>query len=235
MSTFTVLEIVDLALDQSQLPKNTDFRTLGKKYLKLILENLTNDDRWPFYRKNYAPQLFIPGQTEYSLPADYRRSDTIYMTQDSSGVQRGPEIVVYEQVDFDRLRPSTVSGVPAICYIDNRNKKVNFSSSPTGGTYYWKLSYFATDITIDTAGTSTDNDTLVFEDSMALVKELTKWMYEFRDDERYESKKAESLQQMRDTKINAQDHDANSIVSLASSSFRPGVRPIRGGGGGGWV
>ena len=95
----TRIQIVDLALAQAGL--DSGFRTNGRLWLNLVLQKLGQDFNWPEWKKITSYTSFVNGQSEYALPADFAKADTIYLYQLNNGLeQRGEQILISNTYKF---------------------------------------------------------------------------------------------------------------------------------------
>lgn len=224
--SFTVIELVNAALDDAQLDQSSQFQQLGRRYLKFILEDLPKKFDWPVYRIQAPAVALVGGTTTYNLPTDFVRSDTCYLYQSA---QRGSEILIIEKSEFDRLLGPTTNGTPGCAYIDTKNKQIVFDQSPQG-QYSYVLTYFGRDIDIVVASTASDNLVPTFEDQLFLMKELTGMLMNYQDDERTQAQKGDARKTLADGKYNIIENSTSPNVELSHAAFRPGRRPTRGGG-----
>jgi hypothetical protein len=222
----TVLQVIDAAIGLAQLDQS--FRPQGRLYYNLAIREQNRDFDWPYYNKLSDPENFIAGQTEYDLPDDYSRSDTVYLYANG---QRGRQIKMLDKTLFDQLRvpdPAT-SGSPRICTVDRNAGKLVFECVPGQDGFIHR--YFRKASEIDVNG-SNDADVPDFDDETFLIQKIAQWFFDYTDDDRYTRKVSEVDKKLREAKLNVYNIDDNSVVDLNNSVHIPGRRPTRGGGGG---
>ena len=98
-----------------------------------------------------------------------------------------------------------------------------FNINPGDNYYGYILRYFRKPADLST--TSADDSVVPdFLDQEYLVQELVKYMHEFTDDERYEAKKAESKEKLREYRINSYQNDSTPQAPLEQFIYRMRVR-----------
>lgn len=224
----TVLQVIDTAIGIAQL--DSSFRPQGRLYYNLALREQNRDFDWPYYNKITPLQNFVAGQTDYDLPEDYSRSDTVYLA--SASGQRGRPIKMLDKTLFDQLRvpEGSTFGSPRICTVDNNLGVLIFECSQNQDGFIHR--YFRKAAEIDING-SNDSDEPDFEDETFLIQKISQWMLDYTDDDRYTRKVSEVDKKLREAKLNVFDTDDNSVVLLNNAVHVPGRRQTRGGGGGG--
>lgn len=228
----TVLQVLQTALDQAQLDQSTTFLAKARLFYNLTLRNEGRNFDWPFYNKLYADQLFIAGQLSYALPTDFSRSDSIYLMNGSAGnYQRAGQILVVDQFYYDTMQATGVTGIPQFAYIDQNGSTIVMNQAPGSGltNYAWRLRYFRKPTEIALGG---GDDALApdFPDELLLIDLITAMFMDFTDDERAPALWGRCDKRRLDFKQNASDFDANSIINLATATFKAGRRRSRGGG-----
>lgn len=224
------------ALEIAQL--DSSFLTLARQYYNQVIHELSSDFDWPYFRKQASDVVLLAGQREYDLPTDYNRSDTCYLV-DTNNNRR--QIIIMSKTRFDQLgRSGTLTGDPRCAYIDLGRRKIVFDSSPSDSTRYYRLTYFRQGVEVADNGTATgqysgDTSDIDFEHPPLVVTMITARLLDYTDDERAQYWYQKADKEMGDSKMNMNDEDDDSVMDLASSRFRSGRRPTRGGGGGFFV
>lgn len=215
----TLLQIVDAALDQAGL--DSGYRAKARNWLNIILAKQASDFKWPHWHKQTSATALTPGTTAYSLPADFNRADTAYLYKLVNGVYtRGNQIRIYDSYRFDGVDYTSLTGVPNAAWIDTLNSQIVFNSAPSDSTNYYKLRYYKDAPSYSTSGAD-DSSTPDFPDQNFLIQELTKWCYEYQDDERFPQKAGESDQALKITKRNIYENDATPQMPLEQFHFQP--------------
>ena len=227
---FTVKELLDYCLDQSQLDKNlTEHYQLAQKIYNLVLDGQTNNFPFPFYSKISENIAFTSSQSSYDLPDDYLKSDNCYRVLMSNG-SRGSPILIVSPWEFDRLSSGTNDAEPSVAWIDQNQSKITFNSNMSNpGDKGFVIRYFRKP-TFITVGSNVDDDlTPDFPDQKTLCELIIVELMKYMNDDRYQMQMQVADKEMRDTKMGSYDYDDNSQMSLGKS-FRAGRRPTRGGG-----
>ncbi len=228
MASFkTIGAVCQRAMELAQCDEVTFFPT-ARQYYNFSLDQASRAYDWPYFRLEAAQVPFVPGTRAYALPADYKRSDTVYFVN-ASGIRR--EILVKSKYEFDTyVKQASASGEPQVAYIDIGAQEIVFDNSPSNTGYTYLLTYFRNPVEIDENG-GDDSDTVDFELPLYLVYEIAAMLLDFDDDQRADGWHARATKLLNDGKINSYDNDSDSRVELAHSKFRPGRRPGRGGAG----
>lgn len=214
---FTRIQLIDLAISQAQL--DSSMRPLARSWLNLIIDKQVREFKWPFYNKLGPYTPFLSGQDEYTVPADYQRSDSMFVYT-SSGQQANP-IYIVEPYIFDQQRRGNLAGNPAYAMIDLNRQKIVLSCKPGPSvTNGFKLRYFrfAQILSLTDAD---DNEIPDFEDQNWLLQELVKMGFEFLDDDRYQDKRGESREDLKLSKRQVYENDGTSTMPLETAHFRP--------------
>lgn len=226
----TNLQIIDTALSLGQLPANTTYRALARRYYNLFITDEA-DYRYPFYRKASAPVNFVAGQKAYPLPADYLWSENVYL-YDFTSASRGAKINIINPWKFDQFQVGSVSGTPLVCSIDVEGKNLLFNSAPNSSDKGFVLTYFRAPNEINEDGND-DSNYPDFPNMKLLINGILEWLFKYNDEERYQQQKQEVDSLRKDFKGTIEDFNDNSIINLGNN-FIAGSRPRRGGGNFGW-
>lgn len=210
----TRIQIVNLALDQSGL--DTSFQAKARNWLNFIIQRLSLNQNYNFYRKS-VDTPFVPLQSNYTLPADFQRADTIFFI-DNSGNQ-GNGIYLTDSYKFDQYIRNGV-GFPSYAYIDEEDGTLNFNSGPQQvDTQAFRFNYFRAPATLSLDST---DDSVVpdFKDQATLVEELKVMAFDYLDDERATVQRqiADRTTQKYQRLMN--QADGNSMMDLNNFTFR---------------
>lgn len=214
----TRIELIDVALKQAGL--DSGFRADARTWLNIVLSKQGRDFNWPEWAKITAYTVFVPGQSAYTLPADFLKADTIYLYQLNNGAyQRGEQIVIMDSYRFDEVNWLTLTGTPNAAYIDEGLGVIQYNSQPSNNQQGFKLRYYKK---APQYSVTSSDDTVVpeFKDQNFLISELVKWAYEFSDDQRYTQKMAESDQDLKKTQRNVYQNDSSPQINLQNTTFR---------------
>lgn len=211
----TRIQIVNQALDQAQL--DSSFQAKGRNWLNIIIQKLSLRQNYLFYRVT-QDTLFVPLQTQYNLPSDFQRADTIYFI-DSNGNQ-GNGIYLADSYQFDRWI-TNADGFPQFAYVKDEDGKLIFNSAPsTVQGQGFRFNYFKKPDALSLDATD-DNVVPDFKDQFTLIEELIAMAYEFLDDERYKDKKMDAMKSNVDYQRLLNQTDGNSKMDLNAWVFRP--------------
>ncbi len=214
----TRLQLVTLALDQAQL--DSSFVTKANLWLNYILEKLGRRTNFKFYNKNAPDVAFVTGVKDYALPTDFGRADACFLIGPSQEI--GAEIPLYEPYVFDPTKNDTSSGNATTAMIDLEAMLIRFNIKPdatAGSNYSYRLRYFTTPPQYSLTS-SDDNVVPNFQDQEWLLQELIAMAFEFSDDERQQSKKADAKMAQKDFLRNSYESDGVSSVDLDRLVFR---------------
>ncbi len=210
----TRIQIVNQALDLTGL--DSGFQAKGREWLNIIIERLALRQDYKFYEKT-ADTAFIQGQRDYALPADFSRAETIYYVQNNGQV--GYPIPIVESYMFDQYNYGIINGMPTMAMIDDEDDTVRFNSNPVPTNDSYRLRYYRKPVLLSTSS-SDDNLVPDFKDQDTLLEELKAMCFEFRDDQRYMSKKQEAAKTNRDYQRNMYQDNENSQTELNKFYFR---------------
>lgn len=235
----TLSQLMTEALTQSGLDVNS-FEPQCRSWVNTILNTQCRNGSWDYYKKTWADQPFITGQTIYTpLPTDFARPDlNIYLVQFG---QRAGLIKMFDRGVWEVMRQQTPTGTPQVCCIewDYTNgaqvPSLLFDAVPSLSIpLYFRMPYFrlATEVALDGTDDSKIPD---FHDQNFLLEELKKMAFEHQDDERYTQKVQTNAEQLRQNKLYANMAQSSKIL-LAPELFPPGYKgPGSNQGGNGWM
>ncbi len=226
MAFKTIGDVCKRALELGQLDE-VSFLPTARQYYNLVLDDASRVYDWPYFRKVWADQALIPGQRTYDVPDDYKRSDTIYF-KDQNGNRK--EVFVMAKYRFDSLQKrSDVQGIPQAAYVDLGSRQIVFDQVPSDGGKFFQLTYFRDPVEADDQG-GNDSDPIDFESPLYLIQEMTAMMWDFQDDDRADRYRALAMKTLAGLKMNSYDEDADSVLELSHTCFRPGRRGNSNGG-----
>lgn len=212
----TRIGIINLALDQAGL--DSSFQTKARNWMNVITTQLSFETRYKFYNKYMTPDTpFVPGQSKYTLPTDYQRSDTIYLI--NSDGSRGNEIFLVEPYRFDATT-YYLNGLPNTAMIDLEGGKIVFNNTPTStNNSLFRFRYFRKPAVLSTDNT---DDAVIpdFESQDVLIQELIKMAFFHQDDDRYQAQKAQVTQSKQEHQRNMYEAESMGQVDLAHAQFR---------------
>ena len=217
----TRIQIVNTALKLAQL--DSSMQTDARGWLNIIISRLARDIDFPEFNQQAPIVNFVPGTRDYALPTDFDHADTVWIWQLSTPNIPVQQVRVQDTYRFDNNLYTSNNGLPNACYVNYQTGNLTFNINPGDNYYGYILRYFRKPADLST--TSADDSVVPdFLDREYLVQELVKYMHEFTDDERYEAKKAESKEKLREYRINSYQNDSTPQAPLEQFIYRMRVR-----------
>lgn len=214
---------MDYALNQAQL--DSSFRQEARLWYNIVVNKLASYYDYPFYRTSVSIP-YVSGQRAYSLPADFKSADEAYQ-YDING-NTSIMIPLVDSYMFQQMSTGNVTGNGSVAYVDTQSNEIVLNSAPNPGTNVGiKLFYFRKPVAIALDG-SDDASVPDFQDQTLLMEELKAQAFEFRNDDRYMSKKQEIQKANIDFQRNMYQTDSYSNMNLNAVNFRGTNRRTRG-------
>lgn len=211
----TRIALVNQALDQAGL--DTSYQAKARGWLNAVTETLAIQNNYNFYRKTATDAALVSGQSNYSLPTDFQKPDSLLRVDSLGNV--GSQIFIVDPDRFD-MYVRGFNGDPTLATIDIPNLLLKFNGVPTATTaMYYRLSYFRKPTTLS-LDSSDDNVIPDFSDQTVLRENLIKWAYENLDDERYPQKSAEAKEANQKLMRNILQTTDTGKMQLSTENFR---------------